>query len=108
MHGDKRAYSKEDRNMGLISKVTRSDADIIYMTKEGSARHIYDTMIVNHSRFTITSCGIVKLKHVVFIGMSIYVLFNVQYNLSVIHFLQFHCLLFYCITYCFIALLIVR
>ena len=47
MHGDKRAYSKEDRNMGLISKVTRSDPDIIYMTKEGSARHIYDTMIVN-------------------------------------------------------------
>jgi hypothetical protein len=47
MHGDKRAYSKEDRNMGLISKATRSDADIIYMTKEGSAKHIYDTMIVN-------------------------------------------------------------
>ena len=47
MHGDKRAYSKEDRNMGLISKATRSDSDIIYMTKEGSAKHIYDTMIVN-------------------------------------------------------------
>jgi hypothetical protein len=41
-----------------------------------------------------------KLKHVVFIGMSIYVLSNVQYNLSMIHFLHFHCLLFYCITYC--------
>jgi hypothetical protein len=47
MHGDKRAYSKEDRNMGLISKATRSDSDIIYMTKEGSAKHISDTMIVN-------------------------------------------------------------
>jgi hypothetical protein len=33
--------------MGLISKATRSDSDIIYMTKEGSAKHIYDTMIVN-------------------------------------------------------------
>ena len=41
-----------------------------------------------------------KLKHVVFIGLSIYVLSNVQYNLSMIYFLHFHCLLFYCITYC--------
>ena len=47
MHGDNKTYSKEDRNMGLISKATRSDYDIIYMTKEGSAKHIYDTMIVN-------------------------------------------------------------
>jgi hypothetical protein len=30
-----------------------------------------------------------KLKHVVFIGLSIYVLSNVQYNLSMIHFLHF-------------------
>ena len=48
MHGDNnKAYSEEDRKMELISKATRSDSDIIYMTKEGSAKHIYDTMIVN-------------------------------------------------------------
>ena len=34
MHGDKGAYSKEDRNMGLISKATRSDTMIVnHLTK---------------------------------------------------------------------------
>jgi hypothetical protein len=38
MHGDnKQTYSEEDRNMGLLSKATRSESDIIYMTKERSA-----------------------------------------------------------------------
>jgi hypothetical protein len=39
MHGDNnKAYSEEDRKMGLISKATRSDSDIIYMTTERSAK----------------------------------------------------------------------
>ena len=48
MHGDnKKTYSEEDRNMGLLSKASRSESDIIYMTKERSAKNTYDTMIVN-------------------------------------------------------------
>jgi hypothetical protein len=49
MHGDnKQTYSEEDRNMGLLSKATRSESDIIYMTKEDSFPTISLSVILLH------------------------------------------------------------